>query len=105
MKPQHNIVPHPTDNKVQRLIPTPRTQAERVFQRFGGVRALWKALRAPGMPESAHRSISALYRWNLPKPTGTGGLVPTCAIPDVMAAARREGILIESEDLYPVRRA
>ena len=76
------------------------TQAQRVFDRFGGVSRLHKALQR--LAAHNRRNISSLYRWNLPKSHGgTGGLVPSSAWPDVMAAAELEGIVIRPEDCQP----
>lgn len=57
-----------------------------------------KALAAAGHT----KNLATLYRWNLPKANrGSGGLVPTCAQPHVMEAARLEGIALTEEDWLP----
>lgn len=76
----------------------PLTQADRVVLRFGGVKALTEALAAIGKP----RSIVTIYRWNHPKEKGgMGGVIPSCALPDILEAARHEGILLTSDELDP----
>jgi hypothetical protein len=78
----------------------PRTQAERIFAKFGGVPGLYKALKDLGPDHE--RAISALYRWNMSKKRGgTGGVVPSSAMPSVMAAARNEGVVMTAEDTDP----
>lgn len=76
----------------------PLSQAERVVARFGGFKVLHDALAAVGQ----YRSISNLYRWTYPiEIGGTGGLIPGRAMPDVLRAAKWEGILLTPEDLEP----
>jgi hypothetical protein len=76
----------------------PLTQAERVLFKFGGARSLAAILKSIGRPISP----SAIYKWTYPaNRDGTGGLIPTRALSDVMAAARAEGIYLSSEDLDP----
>lgn len=76
------------------------TQADRVFARFGGVPSLKAALDRVG--PQASRTMSALYRWNLPKSRGgSNGVVPSAAWPDIMKAARLEGVLLTPEDCFP----
>ena len=75
-----------------------KTQAERVFEKFGGVSALHKALAAAGAP----RALSSIYRWNQSKDKGgTDGLVPSTAWRDVLAAARLVGVVVTGEDFLP----
>lgn len=82
------------------LMERPKTQAERVFARFGSVTRLHRAMQR--LPETKRRNISSLYRWNLPlSHGGSGGLVPSSAWRDVLEAARLEGILIRPEDSVP----
>lgn len=84
--------------------PAPRTQAENVFAKFGGVPNLCKALRAYSKANGIDKkwSLSGLYKWNHPKEKqGRGGMIPSWALRIVLACARREGIVITSEDLYP----
>lgn len=76
----------------------PRTQAHRVFLKFGGVTNLFDALTAIGEP----RQLNAIYKWLYPREKGgSDGLVPTSAMPDVLKAARMFGIVLTSEDLDP----
>src|SRR6185503_5819560 len=93
-----NFVPRPPK------LPGPRiptgTQADRIFAKFGGVPALCRALKNLG-PESA-RSLSAIYRWNLPKYSGgSDGVIPTANHQDILKAARLEGIVLTPEDWFP----
>ena len=81
----------------------PKTQAERVFAKFGGATPLAHALGRLNV--SRRRVVSAVYRWNLPvSKRGTGGVIPSSAMADVLAAARIEGIVLTAEDLDPRRR-
>ncbi len=76
-----------------------KTQAQKVFDKFGGVPKLHKALKDLG-PEH-ERAISAIYRWNLPKSKGgTNGMVPNSALQSILLAARAEGIVFTPDDLY-----
>lgn len=76
-----------------------RTQAGKVFKRFGNPYRLHKALQAVGHLTS----LTNIYRWNqsLESPNGTGGLIPNGWIHRVLEAARFEGIELTSEDLDP----
>ena len=79
----------------------PKTQAERVFDKFGGVPQLHRALIELDDPQAV-RSLPSLYRWNYPiEKGGTGGWVPTSALKHVKRAARNEGLVITSKLLYP----
>lgn len=78
--------------------PTGLNQAERVIRKFGGAARLCLILKALGKP----RALSTIYRWGYPDEAGgLGGLIPHTALPDVLAAARVEGIVLSSEDLDP----
>jgi len=71
-----------------------RTQARRIFIKFGGPRRVAAA--------TGH-DPSCVYRWDYPKSKGgTGGIVPLDALRKVRIAARAEGILLTDEDLSPV---
>lgn len=81
----------------------PRTQAERIFEKFGGVRKLMAALDRLG-PDRGYNPAT-LYRWNYPRARkGSNGIIPTAAIPDVLEAARLEGIHLDAVDLDPRKR-
>lgn len=76
----------------------PRTQAYRIFVKFGGVPGLWEALKTVQRP----RQLQAMYRWLYPKERGgSDGLVPLNAMEDILIAARYMGIILSSEDLDP----
>lgn len=83
----------------------PKTQAQRVFARFGGVPNLKRALDALAKHHndpSMTRSIGAIYRWDLSRATnGSEGLIPAYAMRFVLMAARLEGIVLTEEDTYP----
>lgn len=84
---------------------TGKTQAQRIFARFGGVPKLKKALDALAAHHNdprMTRSIGAIYRWDLSRDTdGAEGIIPGYAMRHVMAAARLEGIVLTEEDTYP----
>jgi len=72
------------------------TQAERVILKFNGARKLAKAIGC---------DMATVYKWTYPKAKqGCEGLIPSSAMRKVLAAARREGILLTNEDLSPERR-
>ena len=73
-----------------------KTQAERIFDKFGGPRRVAAA--------TGH-DPSCVYRWNYSKENGgTGGIVPIEALRKVCKAARTEGILLTDEDLSPIKK-
>lgn len=75
-------------------IPT-RTQAQRVYDKFGGVPALVDALKDAGV----ERNASSVYRWNMPRSKGgCGGVVPSSAMPDILAAARVCGLVFTPDE-------
>lgn len=81
------------------LRPNQSTQAGRVIARFGSAPALCRALENIGKP----RDLTVVYRWDKPKNKGgTGGLIPAHNIPDILKAARHEGILLTDKDLSPM---
>jgi hypothetical protein len=76
-----------------------RTQAERVFAKFGGVARLCHALEELG-PEHRRGRVT-IHKWNMPKEKGgTGGLIPSSALKSILLAAKAEGIVLTAEDLY-----
>lgn len=75
--------------------PTVMTQAERVIEKFGGPKNLARIIG---------RDVATVYKWMYPKTKGgTGGLIPTQALTEVMAAARQQGIFLTTADLFPGR--
>jgi hypothetical protein len=75
------------------------TQAERIFSKFGGPTRLFNIMCLIG---KRGRDKATIYRWNYSRARGgTDGLIPTSAWPDVLAAARFDGIIITPEDLDP----
>lgn len=80
----------PTDSR-----DAPLTQAERVIARFGGPATLARILG---------KDPATVYRWTYSRAKGgTDGLIPSSALRQVLEAARREGIFIGPDDLYPGR--
>lgn len=80
--------------------PESRTQADRILRKFGGPRRLAKLLKA--IDPNTALNPSSIYRWRYPRDRGgTGGLIPTAAIPLIQKAAVVDGILLSQEDLYP----
>lgn len=78
----------------------PRSQAQRIVDKFGGARRLASALHAADPSYARHPSN--VYRWLYPREKGgTGGVIPTSALPLVITAARIEGIYLTADDLYP----
>ena len=69
------------------------TQAEHIYNAFGGVDKLKVALEKAGRPYH----LSTLYRWNMPKPNGNGGRVPLNGYYAVLAAARLTGVTLPPE--------
>ncbi len=75
-----------------------RTQSRVIFEKFGGVVPLYTLLKALGRPYNK----ATLYKWTYPRTKGgTGGWVPTHAWPDILAAARMDGVFITSEEMDP----
>lgn len=83
----------------------PKSQAERVYAKFGGARQLFNALGklADDTGNETHRRDRvAIYRWNMTKAQGgTDGYIPAKVMPSIKLAARREGILLTPEDTCP----
>lgn len=76
----------------------PLTQVDRLILVFGGVSAMRDALRAVGKPVSK----VSVYRWNHPRSRGgSGGVVPSSAMPAVLDAARYLGLYLSAEYLDP----
>lgn len=77
-----------------------RSQAVRVIEKFGGARRLAVILKTVD-PENS-LNPSSIYRWTYPREKGgTGGVIPTAALPLLIRAARMEGLFLTPEDLYP----
>lgn len=48
------------------------------------------------------RTYATVFRWDYPRAKGgTGGFIPTKAWPDILLAARCDGIILTSEDFDP----
>lgn len=70
-----------------------KTQAQRVFDKCGGV---------PRLAIAMSKDPSALYRWNHTKEKGgTEGLIPTSSMQEVLDAAAILGVTLTPEDLDP----
>lgn len=77
------------------LVTATDSQAARVIAKFGNARKLAFACQPPLNPAS-------VYKWVYPKNKGgSDGRIPTAALETVLKAARREGILLTPEDLWP----
>lgn len=82
------------------------TQASRIITKFvgghpGGPVRLARLLTKHGYPTNT----ATIYRWTYPKEKGgTGGLVPTAALNQLLYIARIEGVLITADDLNPYGR-
>lgn len=68
------------------------SQANRVIKKFGGPYRLAELLDC---------APSTIYRWTYPRPRGTGGLIPSSMLPEVLLAAELAGIKLTSKDLTP----
>lgn len=80
-----------------------RSQAQRIIDKFGGARRLVSILNT--IDPSTSRAPSSIYKWLYSRSKGgTGGVIPTSALPLVLKAARLEGIFLTAEDLYPGER-
>lgn len=84
------------------ILRIPMTQAQRIVRKFGNARKLARALAQLKDEEYSTKNPSSVYRWMYAKENGgTGGIIPTRALPLVMRAARLEGIFLSREDLSP----
>lgn len=69
------------------------TQAGRVIKKFGNARRLADLMGC---------DPSRIYRWMHPRDKGgTGGLIPSSAMGEVLACARLAGIILSPAELYP----
>lgn len=76
------------------------TQAGRVIKRFGNARRLAELL--PRKDGEKPVNPSRVYRWMHPRANGgTGGLIPSSSMADVLHAARIAGIVLTDADLRP----
>lgn len=75
------------------------TQAKRIIDKFGGMKRLVEIFHELKMPIT----LTTVYRWTYPLGVnnGTGGLIPTAAIPQILYAAKKKNIPLTSEDLDP----
>lgn len=80
-------------------------QAHTIIAKFGGPSRLARL-----MSRHLDRTVarSTIYRWTYSKArhgkSGTNGIIPTSALNLILEIARKEGIFITSDDLYPGRR-
>ena len=74
----------------------PGTQAGKIITKAGGARNLSRLIEfATGIKVDP----SAIYRWNYPKDKGgTGGFIPSSAIPKVTAAFRKDRQVVSQKD-------
>lgn len=81
-----------------------QTQAQRVIHKFGGARALCRALNEVCGEDKRYYNPSSIYRWTYPRDKGgTGGTIPTRAMVYIFKAARLYGLLLTEEDFFPDR--
>lgn len=74
------------------------TQADRLIDKFGGARALTRALQEAGFDINP----TSVYRWTYPRDKGgTGGVIPHHSLQQIIVAARNDGIFLTTEDLDP----
>lgn len=73
------------------------TQVDRIFAKFGGAKYLQQALELIGVT----KNMTTIYRWNLAKPRGSGGIVPSSAVPLVERAALAVGVDLTDQDWSP----
>ena len=74
-------------------VPAKKSQARRIFDKFGGARRIAEGLSV---------APSTVYRWDYePERGGSGGVIPTRALPKLAALARREGIFLTEQDMDP----
>lgn len=78
-------------NSGQWAFPT-YNQAAKIIARFGGEAKLAKLI---GLRRES------LYRWQMRRPYGSDGLIPSVQIEKIKAVARLEGILLRPEDWVP----
>ena len=78
------------------------SQSEHIISKFGGIDRLEALLKEIGTPK--HKTT--INRWLYPKgrSSGTGGVIPTKAWPDIIRAARLDGILLTPDDFFPLPR-
>lgn len=75
-----------------------KSQAARIINKFGGAVRLARILAEIGKP----KSVETIYRWTYPRSrSGTDGYIPATVWPDLIQAARAEGLLLTSEDFDP----
>lgn len=82
-------------------------QANSIIAKFGGARPMAQEitkLRKAIDPAAPTMHPSTIYRWMMPiAKGGTGGLIPSSAITEVIQAARMIGILLCKDDLLPIK--
>lgn len=67
-------------------------QAQKVVARFGGEAKLAALIGV---------SRVSVYRWQMRRPYGSDGLIPSVQIEKIKAVARLEGVLLRPEDWVP----
>ena len=75
------------------LVEVVADQASKIIKKLGGY---GRTSRLLGVARST------VYRWTWPRSAGgTGGIIPPKMLPSLILAARRDGILLSPQDLYP----
>ena len=68
--------------------------ANTIIQKFGGLSAL---------AEVVGKAPHTVMKWRMPKPQGTGGVIPHWHHDAILAAAEAKGIELEPADFLPPR--
>jgi hypothetical protein len=77
-------------------------QAQNIVRKFGGPAKMAETIAAiyPNSKDHIHRTT--IYRWMWPRHAGgTGGEIPLPSLQKVLKAARRAGVMLSPEDIYP----
>lgn len=90
--------PKPKAEKMSYIYP----QAENLIRKFGGPRKLVETIKAICTDPNEHLTYSSVYRWLYPKEAGgTGGEVPLQSLKVLLRIARRAGVDLKHDDVYP----
>lgn len=68
--------------------------ANTIIQKFGGLSAL---------AEIVGKAPHTVMKWRMPKPKGTGGVIPHWHHDAILEAAKAKGIELEPSDFLPSR--
>ena len=76
------------------------TQVDKIAKRFAAAMGEPEHRAIRVLADVVGRDYSSVYRWTYPD--GTDGLVPNKAVPDVLAAAERNGVELSDSDWRPL---